>query len=181
MAGKSDRKSGVNKGLRKNRSSASLALSFAKSFERIYSRHRWPRVKGAIFGRAWTQQMSRVLDKTARNLGLVARRDELKRVDFTWYRTKTDAIPVIVLEHENGWKNVFDEEIPKLMASNAELKVLVCYPPSQQQDKIAKRLVSILRTADRVQRLKEEFLLVMGRPSMDLGEPRQFNINWCRA
>src|SRR3989442_1144171 len=119
-----------------------LALAFSKSFERIYSRHRWPHVKGKIFGGAWTNEMRMVLDKTARDLGLVARRDELKRVDFTWYWKKTDSIPAIVLEHENAWKGVFDEEIPKLMASNAELKVLVCYPKSQQQEEIAEKLTS---------------------------------------
>ncbi len=72
--------------------------------------------------------MEKIVDKTARSLDLVKKRREQGRLDFTWYR-RNSPIPAMVGEHEDDWKDVFTEEIPKLMASNAELKVLICYLP----------------------------------------------------
>ncbi len=83
--------------------------------------------------------MAKILNKTAKKLGLTERRAELKRVDFTWY-WKNESIPTVIAEHENGWGGIFDEEVPKLLASNAGLKVLVCYPPVEKHYEVADEL-----------------------------------------
>ncbi len=119
--------------------------------------------------------MTKIIGKAARNLGLVERR-ELKRIDFTYYR-RNDPVPAVVVEHDNGW-NVFDEEVPKLLASSAGLKVLICYPPKKLHYKFGNRLLRSLNMAGRSKALNEEYLIIMGLPTIHVRESQDFTIYW---
>jgi len=142
-----------------------------------YARHRWPRVRTSFVPPSlWTKGMEKIVDKTARSLDLVKKRREQGLLDFTWYR-RNSPIPAMVGEHEDDWKDVFTEEIPKLMASNAELKVLICYPPPARQEKFARRLLELLKRSDRVRELKEEFLLIMAR-KITVRDWKGFSLFW---
>jgi len=157
-----------------------LGSSFAKHFLKQYREHRWPRLRGKNYSNPdWTAEMAKILNKTAKKLGLTERRAELKRVDFTWYR-KNESIPTVIAEHENGWGGIFDEEVPKLLASNARLKVLVCYPPVEKHYEVADELLRILKRSGRVGELSDEFLLILGADQeVHVNDPEGFSIYWC--
>ncbi len=157
-----------------------LGRSFAKHFLVEYREHRWPPLRSKNYSDpVWTTEMAKILNKTTKKLGLFERRDELKRVDFTWYR-KNNPIPAVIAEHENGRDGVFDEEVPKLLASNAELKVLVFYPPVEQHGEVADELLRILKRSGRVGEVSEEFLLILGSDQeMTVNDPEGFSIYWC--
>jgi hypothetical protein len=106
--------------------------------------------------------MYKILEKTARNLGLERKRTELRRIDLTWYRGDEDT-PEVMVEHENGYKGIWKEELPKLLSSAADLKVLICYPPKAKYWEIANRLTVVLNSEKRLEKFSEEFLLVMGK------------------
>lgn len=105
--------------------------------------------------------MYKILDKTASKLGLERKRKELRRIDLTYYNEAGTA-PIISVEHENGYKGIWKEEIPKLLSSNAELKVLICYPPKRKYWEIARRFEKLLNRERGLKRFSEEFLLIMG-------------------
>jgi hypothetical protein len=156
-----------------------FAESFAKQFLVQYNNHRWPRLGERTYSSGvWTKEMGKILNKTAGKLGLSERRNELKRVDFTWYRAR-ESIPAIVGEHENGWSSIFNEEVPKLLASNASLKVLICYPPPSQHYDIADELIRTLKGSERTRELNEEFLLILGHPNLLINESKYFGVYWC--
>ena len=120
--------------------------------------------------------MTEIIALTSQRLGLVERKDELKRVDFTYYR-RNDPVPTLVIEHDNGW-DVFDEEIPKLLASSAQLKALICYPPKKSHYKFGNRLFNLLNAAGRITGTSEEWLMIMGLPNMLIRESQDFTIYW---
>ena len=125
---------------------STLSERFSKAFCREYETHRWPRLKKGQRGyspREWTEQMYKILEKTARRLGLKRKRTELRRLDLTWYKGNEDT-PEIIVEHENGYRGIWREEIPKLLSSNADLKVLICYPPKKEYWDIAQRFTDKL-------------------------------------
>ena len=154
-----------------------LATRFATFFKREYDAHRWPRAKSQNYtNRTWTEEMTKIIGRSSRRLGLVERRDELKRVDFTYYR-RSDPVPTVVIEHDNGW-NVFEEEIPKLLASSAQLKVLICYPPKRSHYPFGNRLFNLLNAVGRTAATTEEFLLIMGLPNMLVHESQDYTVYW---
>jgi hypothetical protein len=136
----------------------------------------------ADYGSAeWTVQMYKILEKTANDLGLKRKRTELRRIDLTWYKGEEDT-PDVMVEHENGYKSIWKEEIPKLLSSNADLKVLICYPPKKEYWDIAQRFTTKLNEEKRLKKVRtrlscEEFLLVMGkREEIVIHEPEGFVI-----
>ena len=143
-----------------------LAQRYARAFCAEYAQHRWPSLgKGqTAFGPSqWTEQMYKILEKTARRLGLEKKRTELRRIDLTWYKGNVDT-PKAMVEHENGYKGIWNEELPKLLSSSADLKVLICYPPKKMYWEIANRLRSLLNSEKRLEKkISEEFLLIMGK------------------
>jgi hypothetical protein len=147
-----------------------LAERYAKTFCIEYQKHRWPKPKRRNKGYTsseWTKQMYRILEKTATSIGLKRKRTELRRIDLTWYKGEEDT-PDIMVEHENGYKGIWKEEIPKLLSSNADLKVLICYPPKKEYWTIARKFTSKINDERRLKKtrtrsLYEEFLLIMGK------------------
>lgn len=153
----------------------SWAWRFHKQFCRSYRYHRWPSSKEESYKlRQWTEEMAKILDKAAKGLGLERKRTELRRIDFNWYMEDCDT-PTISIEHENGYKGIWKEEIPKLLASKANLKVLICYPPEEDHMKIRNRLLRLLKKENELGSFKEEFLLILGKHKDHLiKDPRQF-------
>lgn len=153
----------------------SWADRFFEQFCKSYLYHRWPPCKGKLYGsRQWTKEMAKILEKTARKLGLKRKRTELRRIDFDWY-TEDCETPTLSVEHENGYKGIWKEEIPKLLASKANLKVLICYPPKKEHWTIGNRLFKLLRKENKLGRFKEEFLLILGLyEGQETNDPKQF-------
>ncbi len=91
---------------------------------------------------------------------------------------RNSPIPTVVGEHENNWKGVFREEIPKLMASNAELKVLICYLPPARQEK-GPSASGTPETLGQIQRIEERVPpdKIMARNVM-VREWQGFSIFW---
>lgn len=146
------------------------AEQFAKTFCKEYQSHRWPKSEhksGGYTPAEWTKQMYKILEKTAKSLGLKRKRTELRRIDLTWYKGEEDT-PDVMVEHENGYKGIWTEEIPKLLSSNADLKVLICYPPKKEYWEIAKEFTGKINEEKRLKKTRarslcEEFLLIMGK------------------
>ena len=152
----------------------SLAERFFEEFCRTYRNHRWPPPLGKFYtSKQWTEEMSKILDKTAKRLGLRRKRKELRRIDFNWYKEDSDT-PTLSVEHENWYKGIWEEEIPKLLLSKARLKVLVCYPPKKEHWNIGNRLLKLLQKENEQGRFREEFLLIMGLPTQEIRKPEQF-------
>lgn len=125
--------------------------------------------------------MYKILEKVAQRLGLRRKRTELRRIDLTWYKGDEDT-PEVMVEHENGYKGIWKEEIPKLLSSNADLKVLICYPSKKEYWSIAQRFTEKLNEEKRLKKARtrlscEEFLLIMGkREEIVIHEPEGFVI-----
>ena len=153
----------------------SWSWRFLKQFCKSYRSHRWPPCEGEFYKlQQWTEEMSKILDETARGLGLDRRRTELRRIDFNWYMEDSDT-PTLSIEHENGYRGIWGEEIPKLLASKANLKVLICYPPKEEHLKIRNRLLRLLMKESELGKFKEEFLLILGLyEGHEIEDPKQF-------
>jgi len=163
---------------------ATLSERYAKTFCKEYRSHRWPKLKRGhrdYSSAEWTEQMYKILEKTAKSLGLKRKRTELRKIDLTWYKGEEDT-PEVTVEHENGYKGIWKEEIPKLLSSNADLKVLICYPPKKEYWEIAQKFTSKLNDEKRLKKTRarslcEEFLLIMGkREEIVIHEPEGFVI-----
>ena len=109
--------------------------------------------------------MQKIVMKTATALGLKHMRKELRRVDLTF--VDKFGLPVLAVEHENGWRTVFSEEIPKLLSSSASLRVLICYPPKTKYSEVTKNLESVLASSTE-HWLRNEFLLILGPQRMSV-------------
>ena len=155
-----------------------LAERYARSFCKEYRKHRWPKPKkGEYYSDSeWTVQMYKILDKTAKNLGLKRKRRELRRIDLTYYKGEEDT-PTVIVEHENEYKGIWKEEIPKLLSSKARLKVLICYPPKKEYWEIAKKFTKKLNDEMKIRNSFEEYLLIMGkREEIVTNDPEGFVI-----
>jgi hypothetical protein len=153
----------------------SLAEQFFDGFSKSYRYHRWPSTEQDSYKDSeWTNEMMKILDKTAKRMELRRKRTELRRMDLNWYREDSNT-PVVSVEHENGYKTIWKEEIPKLLLSNADLRVLVCYPPKEKHWNIGKKLEALLVGDFQKKRFRGEFLLVLGlRKGMLTNRPKQF-------
>lgn len=153
----------------------SLVQFFYSEFCKAYRYHRWPPTKNlGYWDGEWTCEMYKILEKTVKKLGLVERK-ELNRVDFNWYKTGSN-VPVISLEHENGYQSIWNEEVPKLLYSNSDLKVLICYPPKNQHWDIGKQLEKMLYKEVDNNKFNGDFLLIMGFLNMYPNDPKQFTV-----
>ncbi len=148
--------------------------SFAKAFKSTWQHHRWRGAESddTIRASIWTENLYKVLLKVSKKFQLTPDR-ELRRIDLTFY--DQDEEPVLTVEHENGWQGIWDEEVPKLLASAAYLRVLICYPPKKQHDKIKEKLESRLSLTKKGM-LNHEFLLIMGYTTMPTDE--RFSYFW---
>lgn len=158
-----------------------LGEEFAKHFLRVYGEHRWPRLERSVssYGRKiWTEEMFKILDKVADRMKFQWKEEEMLRIDRAYYRGDADC-PVVAVEHENGYKGIWESEIPRLLAVNSELRVLICYPPKKEHFMLQKRMQGKLNAEMRDGRFSDEFLLILGKE----GEvyPREkdsFSIYW---
>ena len=72
----------------------------------------------------WTRVMNVFLADVADKHGLY---QEVERCcDFSWYKPHT-LVPQVGIEHENDYRTIYENEIPTLLASSAETKVLITY------------------------------------------------------
>lgn len=110
----------------------------------------------------WTEAMNQVLNAAAEELGFSIKR-ERGRVDFRWYR-KDESIAV---EHENNYKGIFREELPKLLDVKADLRVMTTYVSTNEfrgsdgenlAEQVHESVCEHLRTHD-----ETEFLLLLNR------------------
>lgn len=67
----------------------------------------------------------------------------------------------IAFEHENDFNYYLDEEISRLLTSNADLKVLVTYPKQKDKERIIKYLKSLFLDLD------DEVILILGSKNND--------------
>jgi len=154
--------------------------NFVNQFLRVYSEHRWPRLNRTIksYGPAiWTKEMLKILDKVADRMKLEWKEEEMLRIDRAYYHGYVDC-PLVAVEHENGYKGIWESEIPRLLAVNARLRVLICYPPEKEHFMIQKRLRGKLNAEMRDGRFNDEFLLILGKNEVYPREKESFNIYW---
>jgi len=151
-----------------------LSDEYSEKFLETWVMHEWPEVETDNYTNThWTEEMSIILDKTAEKLQLKRKRTELRRMDFNWYDEKSDT-PILTVEHENGYKGIWKEEIPKLLLSKASLKVLICYPPEEKCRSIVYRLLNLLKKEFQYGKFREEFLLMLGKPRAKINNPKEF-------
>jgi hypothetical protein len=159
-----------------------LGKDFAKYFLREYSEHRWPRLEKDVssYGpKIWTEQMFKILDKVADRMKLQWKVEEMLRIDKAYYRGDVEC-PIVAVEHENGYEGIWESEIPRLLAVNAELRVLICYPPKKEHFMLQKRIQGKLNAEMRGRRrFNDEFLLILGKENeVYPREKESFNIYW---
>jgi len=158
-----------------------LGKDFAKYFMKIYSEHRWPRLERNVssYGsKIWTQQMFRILDKVADKMKLEWKQEEMLRIDRAYYRGDAEC-PVVAVEHENGYKGIWNSEVPRLLAVDADLRVLICYPPKKEHFILQKMIQGKLNAEMRDGRFNDEFLLILGKEEETFPrEKESFNIYW---
>jgi len=121
--------------------------------------------------------MFKILDKVAASMKLEWKQEEMLRIDRAYYRGDVDC-PVVAVEHENGYKGIWESEIPKLLAVNAGLRVLICYPPEKEHYILQKRIKGKLNAEMRDGRFDDEFLLILGKNEVCPREKKSFNIYW---
>lgn len=85
--------------------------------------------------------------------------------DFSWYK-ETSASPSVAVEHENVCSNeIYNDELPKLLASNAALKILITYVQKEQEEtKLINKFKEIHRERMHepiARQMNEEFLLMI--------------------
>lgn len=142
-----------------------LGKKFAQCFIREYSKHRWPCPKRNVdsYGPTiWTKQMFRILDKVADRMNLQSKEEELMRIDRAYYRSEEEC-PVVAVEHENGYKGIWESEIHRLLVVNADLRVLICYPPKKGHYMLQKKMQGKLNAEMREGHFDQEFLLILGK------------------
>ncbi|MGA2972976.1 MAG: hypothetical protein ABSE39_10230 [Candidatus Bathyarchaeia archaeon] len=115
----------------------SLTDDFLRAFRRAYAEsekvEECYRInsKGKKVGdERWTEAMGEVLNRVADELGYDIKR-ERGRVDFRLYKTDQS----IAVEHENDCKGIFREELPKLLDTQADLRVLITYVSANEFSK----------------------------------------------
>jgi len=164
-----------------------LGKAFSKYFLQEYSKHRWPGLKRGDRGyrySTWTQQMFKIFDKVARRMKLEIKEREMLRIDVAYYRSDEDC-PIVALEHENDpskYEQIWESEIPRLLAANARLRVLVCYPPEKGHYMLQRRMKGKLNALIRNGHFDkdDEFLLILGKGTNVYARDRQsFNIYRC--
>lgn len=120
-----------------------------------YEKHR---LRHTEVSTEWTYVMGVFLSRLARKLGYF---QEWGTLDFQWF--KEDRInPVVAIEHENDYSEIGTSEIPKLLGSNAPLKVLVTYLDGASTEDIL--AISKESLGENLEGIEEqvEFLLVIG-------------------
>jgi hypothetical protein len=159
---------------------SNLGKIYAKHFLKVYSEHRWPGLKKTVdsYGpKIWTKEMFRILDKIADKMKLEWKQDEMLRIDKAYYRGDSDC-PTVVVEHENGYKGIWDSELPRLFAADANLRVLICYPPEKEHFLLQRRIKGKLNTEMQESRFDDEFLLILGKNEVYPRKKESFNIYW---
>jgi hypothetical protein len=121
--------------------------------------------------------MFKILDKVADRMKMRWKEEEMLRIDRAYYRGSVDC-PVIVVEHENGYKGIWDSEIPRLLAVDADLRVLICYPPEKEHFLIQRKLKGKLNMEMHEGRFNDEFLLILGKNEVYPRDKESFNIYW---
>lgn len=157
-----------------------LGRDFARQFLKVYTGHRWPRLNKTVkfySSKIWTEEMFKILDKVAGKMKLERKKEEMLRIDRAYYAGNADS-PIIAVEHDNGYKGIWDSEIPRLLAVNAKLRVLICYPPEKEHFLIQKILKGKLNAEMREGRFNDEFLLVLGKNEVYPRDKKAFNIYW---
>jgi len=159
-----------------------LGKKFSKYFLKEYGEHRWPKLKKSTTGydpKTWTAQMFKILDKVADQMKLEWKQHEMLRIDRAYYKGDSDC-PILAVEHENGFRGIWNSEIPRLMAVNAELRVLICYAKERKQRyMLQKQMKGKLNAEMRFGRFNNEFLLIMGREGEVFArEKESFEIYW---
>ena len=115
--------------------------------------------------------MFKILDKVADDMKLEWKQHEMLRIDRAYYKGNSDC-PILAVEHENGFKGIWESEIPRLMAVNAELRVLICYAKERKQRYLLqKQMKGKLNGEMRAGRFNNEFLLILGKEAWQLLKP----------
>lgn len=158
-----------------------LGKDFAKYFLTEYTEHRWPRLRRSVdsYGPSiWTEQMFKILDKVAGRMKLEWKEEEMLRIDRAYYRADEEC-PTIAVEHENGYKGIWESEIHRLLVVNANLRVLICYPPKKEHFMLQKRVQGKLNAEMRDGHFNKEFLLILGKENeVYPRDKNSFNIYW---
>jgi hypothetical protein len=157
----------------------SFAKQWTKKFCNEYYRQKigywWSELRNTS-DKAWTYRMAELLRNLAQKMGYQMEYEIT--TDFSWYRKKSTS-PSVAIEHENAYSNeIWKDEIPKLLESNAPLKVLITYVGKRDEEtelinkfkKIHKRRLH----EPLAKQTKEEFLFLINDLEISLGKWR-----WC--
>ena len=140
----------------------SLAENWFRTFFETYQdymlKNRVEMVSGGKRKRGhWTKWMFGFLASLRKKMGY-QKEEGLSQIDLIWRKTDEPRIG-IAIEHENSQKGIFSHEIPNLLATNADLLVLITYLPYNEfpGTEYAERLLKELEN-----RKFNEFLLIFG-------------------
>lgn len=122
---------------------------------------------------AWTYRMAEFLRDLANKAGFQMEYDI--STDFSWYKPES-MHPSVAIEHENTYsEEIYRDELPKLLASGAQLKVLITYVGKMREEsELVNRIKANCRKSGGEPKTRqgiEEFLLL-------LSDSERSNANW---
>jgi hypothetical protein len=116
---------------------------------------------------AWTYRIAELLRALSNKMGFQMEYDI--STDFSWYKQGV-MHPHIAIEHENTYSDeVYKDELPKLLASGAQLKVLITYVKQGSENCLVNRIQESYRKPCvecelETRQATEEFLLLLDDP-----------------
>lgn len=145
-------------------------LSFAKQWAmdfiseyRIQRIDEWWNMLVKPSDTSWTDRIAELLRYLARKNGFQMEYEI--STDFSWHKEEA-TYPSVVIEHENSYsQDIYRDELPKLLASNAQLKVLITYVRKQREESELHdrfKQIHMKRLREPItQQIHDEFLLML--------------------
>ncbi len=120
---------------------------------------KWHPGSGKRLTRDWTTAMYEVFDIIANDLGFERISKELGHADLRWYKKDHS----YAIEHENDYEGVLDEEVPKVLDRDANLKIVVTYVSERSPKEEAKIVDGVTEQIEEQKDKNFEFILLLGR------------------